>query len=810
MIVEFIPFGEPYPDLSNRLVHVIAQKTLTACLATKDFHVIELRRHISQDEGISDIIIVDCVNDQVPSRNQYGIKVRERLALVFTPDRLPEVRALRNDFPILPHMNHVLPGEPASLCLYADRWQSLERTWTPQKHLQRILWWLTESAKGTLHRDEQALEPLYFESPFEIVLPPDFDEKSEDLNLVLIPQAIRIEQPPLNFKVVRCFFQDKRSITTQETSKSKVFKVPLIGVPSGKYKTAGTLLVPQEHHENKRPPNFTILAVTIPSIVHGIIEQYPRTLGELHDQMRARGSTILDKLKNVIKERASGGIAHEDSSECLLILSMQMQRLVDSPPENNYKQAFEIVSDLAGLGERTGVLTANPDGKWYPIQIIGGGTTENKEDWREIKIWPIEVKSAVTKDLARIVSDVNLQTADFRGVLAGVGALGGSLAEIWSKEHWGAWSFIDPDILKSHNIIRHIAKNFHVGGFKTDVIKHMVEMNYQGNYYHAGSISKSANDFHAEDVRAAISKSNFLVDATTTIEVPRDISQREDVPRSVSVFLTPSGRCSALLMESADRSLRLDALEAQYYRAIISSEWGKDHLEGHKDRIRVGAGCRDVSAIVSYESIQFHAAMIARQVRLLRDKSAAYIRVWSGDFETGALAVYEIPVYESARFKCGDWYVTMDTGLREKLGAMRMSHLPNETGGVILGYIDQKLRHIYVVDVLNAPPDSEADRTGFIRGVEGLIAVLDEVTRRTDKIVGYIGEWHSHPEFTSAYPSRLDRVLVKQLAEKLELDGQPALMIIVGSTGELSVSLKEAGSHEAACGLSFREREGGI
>ncbi len=249
-------------------------------------------------------------------------------------------------------------------------------------------------------------------------------------------------------------------------------------------------------------------------------------------------------------------------------------------------------------------------------------------------------------------------------------------------------------------------------------------------------------------------------------------------------------------MESADRSLRLDALEAQYYRAIINAEWGKDHLEGHRGSIRVGAGCRDVSTIISFESILFHAAMIARQVRLLRDKSAAYIRVWTGDFETGALAASEIPVCEPSRFHSGDWHVIMDTGLKEKLGTIRMSHLPNETGGIILGYVDQKLRHIYVVDVLNAPADSEADRTGFTRGVEGLKAALDEVTRRTANIVGYIGEWHSHPPFSSANPRSLDRTLIKELADTLELDGQPALMVIVGSTGELSVSVKEAGFHE--------------
>jgi integrative and conjugative element protein (TIGR02256 family) len=797
MTVEFLPFGEPYPDLSpDNLRQSASKKLLKLCETSKEFQVIELR-HKDQGESVSDIIVVDCINDRVPTRNPCGIKVRERLALVFTPDKLPEVRALRTNFPILPHMNHVLPGEPASLCLYADTWQFLERTWTPQKHLQGIRWWLTESAKEKLHRDDQSLEPLYFESPFEIVLPPDFDEKSEDPNLVLIPQAVRVERPPLNFKVIRCFFQDKKSLSTQETTKSNVPKVKLIGAPSGKYRTVGPLLVPQECHENKKPPRFEILTVTGPSIVHGIIEQYPRTLGELDRQMIARGGSILESLKNVIQEKAHGGICHEDLSECLLILSMQLRRTADAQPEKKYKQAFEIVSDLAGLGEKMGALSAGHDNKWYPIPIIGGGATELKEDWREIKIWPVDVKTAITKDLARVASDVDLLTADFTGVLAGVGALGSSLAEMWSKEHWGTWCFIDPDIVKSHNIIRHIARDFHVGAFKTDVVRDMVTFNYQDDYYKAVSIPGSASDFRSNAVKKAISEADFLVDVTTTIESPRDLAQKNDVPRSVSVFLTPSGKGSALLMESADRLLRLDVLEAQYYRAIINERWGKDHLEGHKGSIRVGAGCRDASAIISYEAIQLHAAVLARQVRLLRNESAACIRVWCSDPGTSAIAVHTIPVYAVNRFNCSSWCVIMDDGVREKLAAIRMTHLPNETGGIILGYVDHKLNHIYVVDVLTAPSDSEADLTGFTRGVQGLRAALDEVGQRTAGIVGYIGEWHSHPEFTSAYPSSIDRTLIKELADTLELDGQPALMIIVGRTGEVSVSVKEAGARAA-------------
>ena len=139
MTVEFIPFGEPYADLSpDNLRHNVSKKILKLCEESKDFEVIELRR-LTQNNETSDLIIVESVNDQVPSRNPSGIKVRERLALVFTPNTLPQVRALRKNFPTdCLHLNDVPLGDPVSLCLYFEPWSAVEITWTAQKHLTQI------------------------------------------------------------------------------------------------------------------------------------------------------------------------------------------------------------------------------------------------------------------------------------------------------------------------------------------------------------------------------------------------------------------------------------------------------------------------------------------------------------------------------------------------------------------------------------------------------------------------------------------------------------------------------------------------
>ena len=178
MATAFITYGETCEFVPETLFSVLAKRMLTVLLAQKnDFELIELRRLTRNNGKVSDIIVVDCINDQVPSHNPFGIKVRERLALVFSDYQQPEVRALREDFPNVLHRYHVLPNEPSSLCLYFEPWSAIERSWTPQNFLQRILWWLRETANGTLHRDDQPLEQIYYDSPYKIVLPPDFQIK---------------------------------------------------------------------------------------------------------------------------------------------------------------------------------------------------------------------------------------------------------------------------------------------------------------------------------------------------------------------------------------------------------------------------------------------------------------------------------------------------------------------------------------------------------------------------------------------------------------------------------------------------------
>ncbi len=197
------------------------------------------------------------------------------------------------------------------------------------------------------------------------------------------------------------------------------------------------------------------------------------------------------------------------------------------------------------------------------------------------------------------------------------------------------------------------------------------------------------------------------MDVSTTFEVPRTLALKDDIPRIVSLFLTPSGQSSVMLMEDIDRQCRIDAIEGQYYRAILSSEWGSTHLQHNYGDRWVGGGCRDISVRMSSECIHVHAGILSRQLRQTALKGDARLCIWVSDEISGAMDAHEIELHSVVSIISGEWVVKYDCGLAQKLQHTRLQALPNETGGAIVGITDFKNKTIILVDVFPEPIDSK-------------------------------------------------------------------------------------------------------
>lgn len=722
----------------NQLAIARAKHLAAAVMDHRDFSLVQLLRHGDEGKGRLECLIVDVECDGIPPENRYGIAYRERLALCVPedPHSLIEVLALRHNFPVLLHQNQGSRNSPASLCLYFEPPAAVLRTWTSQRFLRRIQWWLEQSAQGTLHPADQPAEHLFFATKYELVLPWNFDD-------------------------IRNNVEHRLSIYRGPERPDKGFTCFVEVLPQGRTPKNGAVT----HIELMTAP-----------IVHGLVERDPGTLGELSDILLARGVALLPILQDALRQRVdrTGAQAGEGDSFVVILLHVPMCREEGAEPDRIAHRAFLTKTGPLQLGVAAGALMLY-EGRYYSAEGVLGGTASDL--WQTLPVLPMSVLHRNNAAAARRQSGIAAPGPD--AVLVGAGSLGSAMLNLWGRSGWGRWTVIDNDHIKPHNVSKHTAGVHHVGHVKVKAVEEVHDA-VMGGATTVTPLYGDAGDTSNRAVTEALENAELVVDASTTLEFPRLASTMERPVRHVSVFVTPDGTSAVMLAEDVQRQFRLRTLEAQYYRALLQEEWGQHHLDGNLGTFWSGAGCRDISNVMPYSRIAGHASTLAEQIQSVTSDVRPRIRVWQRSSATGAVAVHDVAVHSERRMALGEVDLFIDAGLEERLRSLRRAGFPNETGGILLGYHDFNINAIVVVDALPAPEDSKATPGSFERGIAGLADAVSEAARRTAGVVGYLGEWHSHPPGHSAVPSQDDLKQLVHLTLGMHEDGLPAVQLIVG------------------------------
>jgi hypothetical protein len=688
------------------------------------------------------VLDVDC--DAIPSRNAPGLRSPERFAILIgeATNVLPMVLALRKDFPESVHLNATHRGAPKWVCLYLAPPRDVFRTWTGANFLRQIRWWLVQTAEGKLHGADQPVEFPFFDSLWELIIPPNLAELRQQVD-------------------VRYFL-------------SRVNDSAVEG---------GTLVLHAQPGAQGHPDVFGVAIIDAPAAEQTGRLRLPFFLGELEDDLKERGADLATMLREALGPLPTGGLQVAGASErFVLLVNFPVMRIKGGPIESTQQIALVAGVGRLGLGVRLGLYDSR-NGIANNFALVGGAKVE-EGDWRSVQVASAAVLKGPDSASFRQYSGV-ANTGPQNAVLVGAGSLGGELLNLWLRAGWGQWSTIDPDHLKPHNLARHI-------GFVRDLGKPKVVAcdEFAGAIFGSkklkAAIAADACDPTREDVAQLLDGADLVIDCSTKLDFPRRSSQRDRAARHVSMFLTPSGRGSVLLAEDTGRTTRLRNLESQYYRAIINSDWGAGHLEKHLGTFWSGASCRDISYELPFSSVVVQAGTLAERLPMAIGTEEASILVWERDVSTGAIANHTVEASKGYSWPLDPLVVHADEGLLAKLRQMRQKSLPLETGGILVGYHDLNLNEVHIVDALPAPIDSEHSEGHFDRGIEGIATRLQDIQSRTANVVSYIGEWHSHPAGHGAQQSRDDRIQAAVLAFGMAGDGLPFLQLIVGE-GEIKV-----------------------
>lgn len=688
----------------------------------------------------SEIVVID-VEVERPQHPVHDVRRVERIAICFTEldDTWPEALVLRVDFPQVSHLMLREKELPRSLCLYDRPWVEVLQSWSGAGFVQRIRWWLAQTARGELHGRDQPLEPLMFSQGFELIVGSRFG----------------LEGGPTS-EIVRLTLVDGR-------------KGRVIVAESDDKDTAGDTR------------SFLALSLQTPPRCHGIIHHTPKTLQELALLVDGDEFQLLDVLRRIFRELPDDIRRNTDQRRTLrplLVIGLPKTRYLGGQVERVELKGFLCNESLEKVGVSIGAWVVHDNEIGQPLTI------DDTLDGSDVKVIVVNVIRRPTRQ--QLATANGFVDRDSSHILAiGAGALGSQVAVNLARAGFGTWTIVDDDPFMPHNTARHVL----VGGLTIGHNKALCVALYINTLAddedHARGIPcdflKPGDYQPILDERLA--SSELVLDMSASVSVARELGWRDLPCRATSLFLSPDGQDLVLLAEDDRRTLRLDELEMIYYTAVATETQLEGHLSSSEGTVRYGASCRDVSTQIAQSHVGVHAGIGAAAIIECFQSGVAIARIWRIDPNTMGVRAVDIPVEPFVRQEQNGWRVRVSPAVLGAVEALRNDRLPNETGGILIGNIDQERRCVYVCLALPSPPDSEEWPTMYIRGVTGLREARDSIAARTAGNLDYLGEWHSHPEGISTLPSADDVQVFKWIQDLVSPESRPPVMLICGDDG---------------------------
>lgn len=708
-----------------------------ACYLSSNINPYAELFEVRRDASTRNETIVLEVRVAVSQLSKYPILPIERIAVTFFfDDRCqPEVVSLREDFPIVLHLNLRDEELPRSLCLYDVSYDALKLRWTAPGFVERVREWLSLTSAGELHQDDQPLEPLLLGG-----FPP----------LIIDPSSY--------------------TALASAEGLAKQFFVTALGT-SDQGPTAYRL---EPAEKNSNTDTHRVVAMIAAPREHGILRQAPHTLKDLLDLCEREGLPLRRRLRESLPDWKDD--KQSGTRQLVLMILFPKVREQGDEAKDWDTLAFFLLSTVENIGVALGVWERGPSGELG--LLIGASEERGTEGIRVAILNPV---LSLTKVAAAAFNGT--QAIDDSFVMVGVGALGSMLLANLVRKGFGRWTLLDKDMFYPHNGARHLLPGNAAGFPKVQAVQAVVESFYADQVILGAHV---ADVLHATkydgSFDACFQAARAIVDCSADIPVARHLAlQVQSDARRVSVFLNPNAEDLVILAEDARREFKLDVLEMQYYSILLNTHELSKHLEGSIARLRYGRSCRDLSAVISADAVTRNAAIASSALPKILTKDAPAVKVWAG-LPDGSVFHFEGTLVPSYEAEVNGTRVVWDQNTLNQLRELRRSRLPKETGGALIGHWDHSRRTLYILAATKAPKDSNEELTGFVRGADPeLQRSLESAAEVTGGAAQYVGEWHSHPDGFSTEPSKLDRKLFDWIEAQLAVDGLPPVMLIVGS-----------------------------
>ena len=388
-----------------------------------------------------------------------------------------------------------------------------------------------------------------------------------------------------------------------------------------------------------------------------------------------------------------------------------------------------------------------------------------------------------------------------RVLLLGCGALGSHIAEFITRANAKSLTLVDKGnaCVSLGILVRQLFEASDVGYSKASALKVRLErINNQIEIEHK----------HADLRNGALSifeDNNFdlVIDATASRSVSQVIETELDTlkafPPIISCAISSEAKFGMVSVRMPDyqggpieisRRAKISALGEISLRKCAASFWPK------KDNVQLfqpEPGCSEPTFVASAADISyFSSSFLNIALRRISDCSSD---VSSVDF-VGRPDIAELAApkkwcptmifqnqKEYTEVRHG-YSISMSEAADKTINAdisfnARANNRLEETGGLLLGEIDDSLEKIWIDISSGAPPDSIKSEQLFQCGTDGTKEMNDHHNLKTEGSTRFIGVWHTHP-VSRPNPSEVDIEAMARILHAQERTPRHVVMLIIG------------------------------
>ncbi len=687
------------------------------------------------------------VDVDLPSRGPVGdldIREREPIFLVLDkqryPYQAPRVFSNRRDFPSnhVPHLIPTRPGMPVWFCLHRGSVNNWFAEHTIVDLVRRVQAWLRDAASERLIREEDGFEETRITNFLGYSIYEPYKIR-EQVNQHWLNSAGSGGFTSLWYKLLNNSSEDPLigtdayAVRLISALNNDAFEEPLelSRLINSFYNEQGSAKAGIQRML------FGILAwPSQDRICNHFFGSLPDTLGAFQTWAEELGIPLKEALSVYLSNELQlfGGVP-------ITLVVPRPQRLIRTDSNLEILNFIVVAS-----GEHW-----PKDGEWDPnaeVLSMGHRTPLTLRRAREISSQPTDV------DLGPLL-------------FLGCGAVGSKMILHLARSGQGDMTIIDYDNLSPHNLVRHALLSESLGGNKAEGVKNVIEAMYYADKssLHLEVIKESAVDVLLNQ-RERLNQHSWIIDVTASPTL-LNVFSHVSLPETLSCCrceIADSGNLGFMSIEGKNRNPRLDDLQVLLFDLAIDnrglSRWLRRNQQEREEQvgsileeIYIGLSCSSETMRLADEIVSLHSSAFTTGFRkaatqpLPKGTGILQISQYNDEesFHFNSQSLQVGPVTKLTARNDPEWEIRFRYGLDQEMKRLLRLAAPNETGGLLIGLVNLKRRIIYVTRVLPAPPDSKSGPFAFVRGTQDIPDRVVEIQERTGGMLGYVGEWHTHP-----------------------------------------------------------------